>query len=121
MRGQIFFFYYYKHRINRHFYAEKASRKHSFLLRQSTGLAETKNGVKFKTFPGIFVFPGLCLVSCKLFMTGLVKSAVSLLLNDECTGTCKAVSAFCFAGPVGFAAFGFWAIADIMHRFRRGV
>jgi hypothetical protein len=95
-----------------------------FLVRSKSGKeARTRSGTKYKAFPAVFVFPGMLLVVCKLFVTGLVSNAMNLSMNmspqEACEATtCKLVSVGSLSGVLVYALLGWVTITDCACRFR---
>jgi len=99
--------------------------RRSFMLRRSlfSGGVQTKAGTQYKAFPGIFVFPNLLLVACKIFITGLAASATSLAMDMGAHGpcastTCRLVSVGSLSGALLYTLWGWLVILDFSCRFR---
>jgi len=124
---------WWKFGINRHFYLEQSGAKwdagslptgRKGLVRSKSGKqAQTRSGTKYCAFPGIFVFPNVLLVACKLFVTGLMDSATNLSMNmspnEACEATtCKLVSVITLSGALLYALLGWFVMIDYAWRFR---
>ena len=130
-------------RINRKFYGELADEKRiraeakqsstllkgisklqrsitvPLLRRNASGAASTERGTVFRRLPGVFVFPMLPLICCKMFVTGLTKSAVGLAVDsDACIGACRAVAVAATIGVAIFALWGWLVLLQFTRTFR---
>ena len=127
----------WKVRINRTFYGELAAEEKTSstplkgisrlrrsihvprLRRSASGAASTQGGTIFKRLPGVFVFPMLPLLCCKLFVTGLAKNAIGLAVDgDTCVGSCRAIAVAVTVGVAGFALWGWLVLLQFTRTFR---
>ena len=76
--------------------------------------------IKFKKYPIMFVFPSLFLVVYKLFVTGLNKSAATLLATPgaTCDTTCRALASTVLTVSGVYVLLGWLVLLDFDIRFR---
>ena len=112
----------WQRRRNQAYYSAMARshRRRTNDRRSTNERADNKISSAFHKFPGACVLPGLLLLGCKLYITGLVTTCANLLIAaDECGGRCRAVVIAVSTFGIGFILFGWYVVIDWNVRFRR--
>ena len=125
---QILTTLYWKYRANKVFYErEKLNEKvtqgkfKSFRDLSEYTQRSSLGAKNFRKYPIIFVFPSIFLIIAKLFVTGLVKNAATLLATppDTCDASCKNLAWAVMVASAGFVLLGWSVLLDFNVRFRK--
>ena len=98
--------YHWRHRMNKEYYR--------------TGRYKL-SGAKFRAFPGIFVFPGLLMISISVFLTGATSRAVQLLSSNDteaCGSGCRTLAGFAILLVIGYEGLGLMLLVSFNKKYR---